>query len=105
MTPSTTAAMGPMPPAVPRYCDRYQLAASLFEALRLVGEEFPTASGVRVGVEADPETDEEAVVIDVAADLSPDEAEARKLEYTRRWVAAVRPDVIGKIRLVPDLGA
>jgi len=70
----------------------------------LVGEVFQTSSGVRVGVETDPETDEEAVVIDVAADLTPDEAVARKREYNRRWVAAVPPDVIGKIRLVLDLG-
>ena len=103
MTPVTTEIGRPWPPAMARYCSKHQLTKSLLEALRLVGDVFPTAHGVRVGLEADPETDEEAVVIDVAADLTPDEAVARKQEYTRRRVAAVPPEVIGKIRLLLDL--
>ena len=87
------------------YCDSHKLTFSLHEALRLVGGVFPDSSCVRVGVEADPESDEDAIVIDVAADLTPDQAVARKREYTRRWVAAVPPEAIGKIRLVLDLGA
>jgi len=90
---------------VVRYCDKYQLADRVHEALRLVDEVFPTAHGVRVSLEADPETDEEAVVIDVAADLTTADALVRKREYSQRWVASVPPDVIGKIRLLMDLGA
>lgn len=105
MTPVTTAIERPWPPAVARFCSKHQLTESLHEALRLVGEVFPAAHGVRVGVESDPETDEEAVIIDVAADLTTADALERKREYSRRWVASVPPDVIGKIRLVLDIGA
>jgi hypothetical protein len=55
-------------------------------------------------LEPDPETDEEHLVIDVATTLPVDEAVARKQEYTRLWVGEVPPEVIGKIRLVLDIG-
>jgi len=74
-------------------------------ALRLAESAFGPDSQLQVAVELDPETDHEYLVIDVATTgMTVDEAVARKQQYTRQWVQAVPPEVIGKIRLVMDIG-
>lgn len=103
MPPTATAATLLTAPVV-TYCDQNHLLEPLQTALRIVECAFGPAAQSRVSLEPDPETDEEYLVIDVATNLPVDEAVGRKQEYTRLWVQAVPPAVIGKIRLVLDIG-
>jgi hypothetical protein len=57
----------------------------------------------RVALETDPETDEQSVAIDIAAPMEVNEAVERMREYTRQWVQSAPADVLGLIRLVPDI--
>ena len=91
-------------PSVLNYCDGNHLIEPLQTALRLVESAFGPAPQLRVALELDPETDDEHLVIDVVTCLPVDDAVARKQEYTRQWVQAMPPEVIGKIRLVLDIG-
>jgi hypothetical protein len=99
-----TAAAATLPPAVLRYCEAHQLFEALQTALRLAERSFPEGRELRVAVELDPETEDQHIVIDVVVRLPVADAVARKQEYTRQWVRAVPPEVIGKIRLVLDIG-
>jgi hypothetical protein len=101
--PTTTATAALLPAPVLTYCDQNRLLEPLQTALRLVERAFGPTAQPRVSLEPDPETDEEYLVIDVATNLPVDEAVGRKQEYTRLWVQAVPPAVIGKIRLVLDI--
>jgi hypothetical protein len=96
----TTASQPALPPTVLAYCQRHGLTDHLMLALRLAEETFDPVRAVGVVVETDPETDEEAVIIDVSCALGSDEAVAQKREYTRRWVESAPPEVIGRIRLI-----
>lgn len=89
-----------VPDDVVAYCAAHQLTPYLEIALRLAEETFAPIERLEVGVEPDPEVDEEYVVIDLWARLSVDEGISRKERYTHRWVASVPPSVIGKIRLL-----
>ena len=93
-----------LPPSVISHCEPLGLLEHLRVALRLAEQVFEPVQRISATVEVDPETDESAVVIDVSAALNPDEAAARKRAYAQQWVAAVPPEVIGKIRLVLDIG-
>jgi hypothetical protein len=88
------------PPDVRRFCEDRGSLEYLRLALRLAAQTFQLHSDPLVTLEADPETDEEAVIIDVWSPMSCDEAVARKLQYTRQWVQSIPPDVIGTIRLI-----
>jgi RNA processing factor Prp31 len=57
----------------------------------------------RVTLETDPETDDESVIIDIAAPMEVDKAVERMREYTRQWVHLAPPNVLGLIRLIPDI--
>jgi hypothetical protein len=88
------------PPDVREFCDHRGIVNYLHLALRLASQTFDLVGDPRLTLETDPETDEEAVVIDVSSPMSCEEAVERKLEYTRQWVGSIPPDVIGTIRLV-----
>ena len=92
-----------LPASVLTFCRKHDLVTHLDFAQQLVSRLFEPVRSLRLTLEPDPETGEEAVVIDVSTDLSPSEALSRKREYTRRWVEAVPPAVIGTIRLVLDI--
>lgn len=104
MTTAPAASTRALPPAVLRYCEAHQLLEPLQIALCLTERTFSQARELRVAVELDPETADEHIVIDVVVGLSVEDAVMRKQEYTRQWVRAVAPEVIGKIRLVLDIG-
>lgn len=93
-----------VPPDVTAHCEAHGLSEHLWLALRLAEQTFGPIRHLTAEVETDPETGEPAVVIDVASELGPDEAVVRKRAYTQQWVASVPPDVIGRIRLVLDVG-
>lgn len=103
MSLPATAPQQALPAPVLAYCQRHGLVDYLTLALRLAGQTFDPVRGIGVGVEVDPETDEEAVIIDVTLALGSEQAVARKREYTRRWVESVPPEVIGRIRLLLDV--
>jgi len=88
------------PPEVRKFCEDRGVLDYLRLALQIAAQTFELHGDPLVTIETDPETDEEAVVIDVSSPLSCDEAVERKLQYTRRWVQSVPPDVIGTIRLI-----
>ena len=100
---SLTTSERPIPHSVTAYCEIHNLLAYLKVAISLAEATFDPVYNLRIGVEADPETDEEAVIIDVSVTLGVDEAVSRKGEYTRRWVESVPPEVIGRIRLLLDI--
>jgi hypothetical protein len=88
------------PPDVRKFCEDRGILGYLRLALQLATQTFQLHSDPLVTIETDPETDEEAVVIDVSSPMTCDEAVGRKLQYTRQWVQSVPPDVIGTIRLI-----
>jgi hypothetical protein len=88
------------PPDVRKFCEDRGMVDYLNLALRLASQTFELVGDPRLTLETDPETDEEAVVIDVSSPMSCEEAVERKLEYTRQWVGSIPPDVIGAIRLI-----
>lgn len=88
------------PPDVRAFCENRGILEYLNLALRLAAQTFELDGEPRVQIEIDPETDEEAVVIDVSSRMSVDEAVERDLQYTRQWVRAIPSDVIGQIRMI-----
>jgi hypothetical protein len=89
-----------LPPDVRKFCEDRGIVDYLRLALQLAAQTFQLRSDPLVTIETDPETDEEAVVIDVSSPMGCDEAVERKLQYSRQWVQSVPPDVIGTIRLI-----
>jgi hypothetical protein len=92
-----------LPREVTIFCEKRNLLSHLGVALRLAARLFDVSHDPRVTLETDPETDEQSVVIDIAAPMEVDEAVERVREYTRQWVQSAPPDVLGLIRLVPDI--
>jgi len=92
-----------LPQDVRTFCENRGLIDHLRLALRLAAQTFELDSEPLVTIETDPETDEEAVVIDVSSPMDCDEAVERKLQYTRQWVQSIPPDVIGMIRLILNI--
>lgn len=92
-----------LPPDVRRFCESRGILDYLGFALRLAAQTFESTGDPRVTMETDPETGEEAVVIDVSSPMDYHEAVERELRFTRQWVQAVPPDVIGTIRLILDI--
>lgn len=90
-------------PEVRVFCEKRDLVNYLRVALRLATHLFDPPDKPRVTLETDPETDDESVVIDIAAPMEVDEAVEKMREYTRQWVQSAPPDVLGLIRLVPDI--
>jgi hypothetical protein len=90
-------------PEVMTFCKKRDLLNHLRVALRLATHLFDVSHEPRVAVETDPETDEQSVVIDIAAPMEVDEAVERMREYARQLLLSAPPDVLGMIRLVPDI--
>jgi hypothetical protein len=91
-------------PEVSAFCEKRNLLNYLRASLQLATRLFDTTDGPRVSLETDPETNEESVVIDITARMEVDEAVEAMREYTRLWVRSAPPDVLGLIRLIPDIG-
>ena len=92
-----------LPPDVRTFCENRGILDYLGLALRLAVQIFEPTGDPSVTLETDPETDEEAVVIDVSSPMDCHEAVERELRFTRQWVQAVPPDVIGTIRVILDI--
>jgi hypothetical protein len=89
-------------PAVTAFCAREGLLEQLRLALALA--DFCLGpSALVVEVEADPETDEEALVITAVMSMPAEEVLRRKREYTRRWVESAPPATRERIRLLFDI--
>jgi hypothetical protein len=100
--PLTAALDSTLSPAVVAFCTREGLLEHLRRALALA-ESRLRPSALVVELEADPETDEEAVVITAVMSTSADEVLRRKQEYTRRWVESTPPAARERIRLLFDI--
>jgi hypothetical protein len=103
MSPTYAAPVRSLSSDVVEYCKARGLFDHLMLALQLAESIFAPVLRLEVEIEQDPETDEEAVVMVVAAALGVDEAVARKREYTRQWVASIPLEAIGRIRLLLDI--
>jgi hypothetical protein len=89
-----------IPGDVLEFASQRQLLPHLERALRLAESTFLTIRQLSMGVEADPDSDEQYIVIDVTMDLEADEVLRRDDAYTRAWVASTPPDVRSHIRLL-----
>ena len=90
-------------PEVRAFCEKQDLLSHLRVALRLAIRLFDVRGEPKVTLETDPETDEESVVIDIVAPMEVEAAVETMREYTRQWVQSAPPDVLGLIRLIPDI--
>jgi hypothetical protein len=100
--PVTAALDSTLPPAVAAFCVREGLLEHLRRALALA-DCCLGPSALVVEVEADPETDEEAIVITAVVSMPADEVLRRVREYTQRWVEAAPPAARERIRLLFDI--
>jgi len=92
-----------VPDSVHQFCASHGLLPHLMTALRLVEKTFSPIHCLQVSVEVDPETDEEAIVIDLALESRVSQARDQKRVYTRRWVESAPPEARERIRLFYDL--
>ena len=99
----SVAAPRVLPEDVSRYCAAHQLTPYLETALRLAEEAFAPVQRLQITLEADPETGEEYLVIEVAMGDRGDRVLEQKKRYTRAWVQAAPPDIRRHIRLAYDL--
>src|SRR5690348_4033376 len=95
----TTAPLVAIPDDVTQFCAAHDILADLHLAFRLAGESFMRVQRWRIELEMDPETDEEAVVIEAYVDGSVDEVIQQKQIYTRRWVESASKPAWGVIRM------
>ena len=89
-------------PDVEAFCIREGLLEHLRRALALA-DSCMRPSALSVELEADPETDEEAIVITAVVSLPADEVVRRTQAYTRRWIESAPPDARDRIRLLFDI--
>ncbi len=82
------------------YCQRYGVLPSLMAAAGLASEVFLSARDIAVRTQADPETEQTRIVVDVAVVGEADEILRQKAEYTRRWVELATPEVRDRIRVL-----
>ncbi|HXE51613.1 MAG TPA: hypothetical protein VN541_01285 [Tepidisphaeraceae bacterium] len=92
-----------LPPEVLRFCEAHHILPQLETAMRIASEVFTLVRRLDVALEEDPETGEEAVVIDVTLAATVDQSLAQKNTYTRRWVESATPDLRERIRLLINL--
>jgi cellulase/cellobiase CelA1 len=102
MSHSVAAPDRNLSPAVAEFCARQGLLEHLRRAMALADSCFGP-SVLTVEVEADPETDEQVLVITARLPLAADEVLRRKREYTRRWIESAPPAAREKIRLLYDI--
>ena len=82
------------------YCATYQITRQFQAAVELASEVYKQAKHLSARMQADPETDQDRVVIDVAVAAPPDEVLRQKKEYTQRWVQIASPEVRDRIRVL-----
>lgn len=85
--------------ALEAFLDRHGLRPHVAMAQRLAAEEFKLAAPIRTVLEEDPETAAQWVEIGVSVSIEPAEVLEAYDRYTRRWLAAVPREVIGRVRL------
>src|SRR5687767_5459741 len=79
------------------------LAEHLATAERLAAEAFRPTTPPRIVLEQDPETAERYVEVGLTLKAGHHAVLDAYNEYTRRWVAAVPPRVVGSIRIAYEL--
>lgn len=89
-----------LPEPVIGYCSKHQLLSQLNTAIRLAELHFDPVNDLRVGVEADPDADDDFLVIDVSLAMDADEVLRRKYAYTRDWVNSTPAEGRERIRLL-----
>ena len=96
--PPIASAPVTIPQDVTQFCATHDTTADLQLAIHLADEIFAPVERWQFAVEADPETGEESVVIDIWVPQSLEEALSRDGDLTRRWVTSASP--IGKGSIV-----
>jgi len=79
----------PVPDDVLQFCEREGVLEYLRLADELIARHFPDAELLDIAVAEDPETAENAVVIDLGVNASPEELLVREDAFTRSWVDRV----------------
>lgn len=82
------------------YCADHRITRELHAAVELAFDVYGQIKQITARLQADPETDERRVVIDVAVTGDVDQVLQRKKEYTRRWVQLASPDARDRIRVL-----
>lgn len=100
---SSIAAAHDLPQAVLQFCAANGLLPHVRTAMRLAEEAFAPIDRLQVSLEADPETDQQVVVIDVSLVNRVGLAREQKKNYTRRWVESAPPEARERIRLLYEL--
>src|SRR4051812_40296423 len=103
MTRATNAPTRGLSADVVRFGEDHGLMPYLELAIRLAKSTFDHVTNVRVEVDTDPETDEEALVVIISVTAGVDDVVRFKKSYTRQWVDAVPANSREKIRLLYDI--
>ncbi|HEY2586750.1 MAG TPA: hypothetical protein VGI81_13385 [Tepidisphaeraceae bacterium] len=89
-----------IPQDVERFCISHGILSDLHLAIRLADETFAPIREWQFSVEVDPETDDDAVVIDVRASMPVDEAVERHWRFAEKWTAGASVPARGLIVLL-----
>lgn len=92
-----------LPENVIKFCQDRGLREALQRSIEIARETFQNIRRISVELEIDPETDNEAIVVQVSAALSVDEAVQAKGQYTRKWVGAATVEARQDMRLLLDI--
>jgi hypothetical protein len=101
--PPITSPPVTIPEDVAQFCAAHNITDDLHLAIRLAEASFAPVDRWQVGIEVDPETDDEYVVVDLWAALSVEEALKRDSGFSRRFVATATPKGMELVRLIPNL--
>ena len=100
MSPSVVNSTRVLPEPVVLYCAKHQILSQLKTAVDLAETHFHPVNHLSVGVETDPDVEEDFLVIDVSVAMDADEVLRRKQAYTRAWLNAAPADQRERIRLL-----
>jgi hypothetical protein len=92
-----------IPQGVEQFCTSHGILPDLLLAIRLADETFPPIRDWQFTVEADPETGDEAVVIDIHVPTSLETASAADWTFSRKWAAARPKAGPGRIVLISSV--
>ena len=92
-----------LPEDVTKFCQDRGLREALQRSIAIARETFQNIRCISVELEIDPETDDEAIVVQVSAAMSVDEAVQAKGEYTRKWVRVAPAEARQDMRLLLDI--
>jgi hypothetical protein len=99
MTETTTLPIA-IPEDVITYCKSRSLLNDLYSAFRIAEEAYAPAQNWAIGIEPDPDVDDEYVVIDVTTTGDVDELVRKQDAFATNWSRIATPEATWRIRVL-----